>query len=240
MIIIFYIAAIFLPNQEQRGLHSKIAILFPATLETAPNITQLKLTAHKLKAVKIDGFLAYYISTGPLHLIATIKFDSLKPGLTLKELIAKLGPGYQSPLEGVGLIYWKCEDGRILKVMPDSYKLNEKPRYWIEIFGNNQKHAEVQKLAMDFIKGIQVKNEEVLIALTKDTPLAKAHEVRAYEVGDCFQKVAPLPRIDFRIRKMDGQAIHCEYFYQAEPKGLNHVYDTGWVIIQEEKIQEID
>lgn len=126
-----------------------------------------------------------------------------------------LGPGYQPDGEGVGLIYWNCKDGSILKVWPYECKLDKKPKYWIDVRGTNQKHDIIKKMANDFIKGIEVVGEKVIIVLKKDMCLIKAGKPRYYKVGDCLQKVDPLPRIDFTIRKINSNIIPCDYFYQA-------------------------
>lgn len=185
------------------------------------------------KEVKIDGMLAYRISWQMRKPVETKIFDQIEPGLTLREVITMLGPGYQLIGEGVGFIYWNCEDGRILNMWPKEYKLSEKPKYWIVVRGLNQKHDVIRKLAHDFIAGIRIVDAKALIVLKQDTYLVKAGKPRYYGIGDCFQKVEPLPRIDFRIKGIDADGVHCEYFYQALPEGLIHYFEHGNVILNE-------
>ena len=219
-----------------------VDVVFPNTSEPPPAHHAFKPIIPDPKdarEVTIDGVLAYHITWGDLQTIRTEIFDTIKPGLTLKEIINVFGPGYQTPAEGVGLIYWKCKDGRILNVWPREYKLHEKPKYWMNVRGVNQKHDLIETLAHNFIAGIRVVDTKALVVLKEDTYLAKAGNSRYYGVGDCFQKVEPLPRIDFRIEQIDPSGVHCKYFYQAPPDGLIHYSEHGNIILKEKANKEI-
>jgi hypothetical protein len=69
------------------------------------------------------------------------------------------------------------------------------------------------------------------VVLTEDTHQAKAGAVKTYEVGQTFQKVDPLPRIDFSITKIEGESVYCRYFYQPAPQGLLRYSETGTLIL---------
>ena len=231
-----YLQGCFSPSITLRG----VDVVFPSTSDQPlihHNLKPITPAPKDAKEVKIDGVLAYHITWGPLQTIRTDIFDTIKPGLTLKEIISVFGPGYRTPAESAGLIYWKCEDGRILNVWPT--KLHEKTTYWIDVIGVNQKHDVIEAFAHDFIAGIRIVDTKVLVVLKEDTLLAKAGKSRYYGVGDCFQKVEPLPRIDFSIKHIDSAGVHCEYFYQAPPDGLIHYSEHGDIILKEKANKEI-
>ncbi len=234
-----YLPGCFSPSITLRGVDT----VFPNTSDQPAvhhDFKPITPDPKDAKEVKVGGVLAYHITWGALQTTQTDIFDTIKPGLTLKEIISVLGPGYQTPAEGVGLIYWKCEDGRILNVWPREYKLHEKPKYWINVRGVNQKHDVIEALAHDFIAGIRIVDTKVLVVLKEDTYLTKAGKPRYYGVGDCFQKVEPLPRIDFRIKHIDHAGVHCEYYYQAPPEGLIHYSEHGNIVLKEKANKAID
>lgn len=45
------------------------------------------------------------------------EFDKLRAGMTLREIVHILGPGYVPEFSGTGIITWTCADGRVLSVM---------------------------------------------------------------------------------------------------------------------------
>lgn len=187
---------------------------------------------------RIDGVLAYFLSD-PSHLyIGELKkpesFDKLKEAMTLREIVSLLGPGSKNRFEGIGFITWRCEDGRVLKVWPTN-QIDEKAKYHISLYGKNQRHDDVKKLAESLIAKLEINKLNVVVTLTEDTDQAKAGEAKTYEVGQMFQKVDPLPRIDFTINKIEGEAVHCSYFYQPPPEGLLRYSETGTLILHNRK-----
>jgi len=150
--------------------------------------------------------------------------------MTLREIVSLLGPGSQNKFEGIGFITWRCEDGRVLQVWP-TRQIDEKAKYHISLRGENQRHDDVRQLAKALIARLEIAKQNVAVTLTEDTGQAKAGEARTYEVGQTFQKVDPLPRIDFTISKIEDDCVHCAYFYQAPPEGLFHYSETGTLIL---------
>lgn len=51
-------------------------------------------------------------------MVPTDVFYRIQSGMTLRELVDLLGPGWMTPYEGVGIITWTCQDGRYLQVNP--------------------------------------------------------------------------------------------------------------------------
>ena len=43
-------------------------------------------------------------------------FDQVRDGMTLRELVNLLGPGYIPQFSGTGTMVWSCVDGRTLRV----------------------------------------------------------------------------------------------------------------------------
>lgn len=183
--------------------------------------------------VQIDGMLAYYVRTGHggWQAQSAESFDKLKVGMTLKEIVTLLGPGSQDRLSGIGFICWRCEDGRILKVWPAD-DLNEKAKYHISLNGSGQRKEDVKRLAKALISKLQVVDQKVSVTLTQDTSVGKGKQTRTYPVGATFQKVEPLPRIDFTIMEIEEGSVHCQYFYQAQPEGVFHYTETGDLILR--------
>ena len=215
-----------------------VEVEFPKSTNPAPLSSwdkPLSPAPDNMKEVMIEGMLVYRINWESQQPVQSKTFDGIKPGLTLEEMVTMLGPGYQPITEGVGLIYWDCEDGRTLNLKSKEYKLDEKPKYWIDVRGVNQKHGVVSQLTRDLIAGIKITDTRVAVVLKVDTYQAKAGKSRYYGVGDCFQKAEPLPRIDFTIKQIDGNGVHCEYFYQAVPEGLIHYCEQGNLILKEMK-----
>ncbi len=89
----------------------------------------------KIEEVKIDGVLAYYITSSiyPQRFVSKDKFDKIKPGLTLRQIVKILGPGYTYAFSGIWAIHWTCKDGRSLSVWPHEYKLDKKFKFIFRI-----------------------------------------------------------------------------------------------------------
>lgn len=51
-------------------------------------------------------------------MVPTDVFYRIQSGMTLRELVDLLGPGWMTRYEGVGIITWTCQDGRQLQVCP--------------------------------------------------------------------------------------------------------------------------
>jgi len=216
-------------------LYAEIEVTFPVEAKpkdgTKLDVTQGWAPDDSLEAVRIDGVLAYY--SGARKYAETQKsesFDKLKEGMTLKEIVSLLGPGFMDMLAGVGYISWYCEDGRVL-LLRRTLLLNEKDRYHISLSGTGQRSEDVARLAKALISSIHTTKLKVEVTLTQDTHQAKAGQVRTYEVGQMFQKADPLPRIDFYITKIEGDSVYCQYFYQAPPEGLLHYRENGNLIL---------
>jgi len=69
-------------------------------------------------------FTAFIVSNEHPERIAASKEQLVYDGITLKKLVALLGPGWMSPLEGAGVISWEFDD-RTLYVWPRDYKPDE-------------------------------------------------------------------------------------------------------------------
>ena len=222
-------------------LHGGIEVTFPVATKpegdgkpegAKPIILQDLTVDDSLDPVRIDGLVAYYYGT-QFYGGGSLKpegFDKLKEGMTLREIVTLLGPGSQSKIEGVGFIRWRCSDGRTLHVWPIR-QLDEEARYHISLCGSNQRHEVIAELTKSLISRIDISGQKVEVTLTLDTNQAKAGQVRIYEVGQTFQKVEPLPRVDFTITKIAGDSVHCRYYYQAMPEGLLRYSETGDLII---------
>ena len=154
-----------------------IEVEFPNVTQESPSFRPAYPDPPKeSKEVKIEGTVAYRISGRSKESVKAELFDRIEPGLTLGEIIALLGPGYQPMWAGVGLVHWDCEDGRKLNVWPREGRLSEKPAYWVDVEGVNQKHEVVQKLATELVAGITIDGARVLIVCTKDTVQAKGED----------------------------------------------------------------
>jgi hypothetical protein len=60
----------------------------------------------------------FIVSNLPPTPLDSAKAKLIKDGMTLKMLVATLGPGWVTPYEGVGVIRWRFADGRQLNVLP--------------------------------------------------------------------------------------------------------------------------
>jgi hypothetical protein len=218
-------------------IYAGIEVSFPTTNE-AKEPLELKVvqasaqTNDPPEPIRIDGLVVYYSGVyHPQNKTHQSKlFDELKEGMTLNEIVSLLGPGSQNKFEGVGFVYWHCEDGRVLKVLP-TRQINEKANFYIALHGSNQRHEDVALLAKSLVSTLNITEQKIEVILKQDTNQAKAGQVRTYEVGQTFQKVEPLPRIDFHITKIEGNSVHCRYFYQAQPKGLLRYTEDGDLIM---------
>ena len=217
-------------------VYAGVDVTFPPT-ERPKDTAKLRLfesaiTDDSPEPKRIDGLVVYF--SGAHYYGGEAKkaedFDKLKEAMTLREIVSLLGPGSQNKFEGVGFITWRCEDGRVLQVWPTS-QIDEKANYHISLRGENQRHDDVRQLAKALIERLEIAKQNVAVALAEDTHQAKAGEVKTYEVGQTFQKVDPLPRIDFTISKIEGDSVHCAYFYQALPEGLLRYSETGTLIL---------
>ena len=74
----------------------------------------------------IENVLAYRVGTFSIEPISIEMFNKINKDMSLGEILFFLGPGFQYPHEGVGCIYWECEDDRILTVQPEIFLLNDK------------------------------------------------------------------------------------------------------------------
>lgn len=181
--------------------------------------------------VHIDGVLVFYSAAhhAGLQAQSVEQFDQLKEGMTLREIVTLLGPGSQDKLSGIGFVCWRCKDGRSLQVWPIR-GLDEKVELILRVPG--QRHADVARLAKSLIAKLKVVGQEVEVVLTQDTQLAKAHQAKVYRVGQTFQKVDPLPRLDFTIMKIEADVVHCRYFYSAAPEGMVHHSEYGNLMLR--------
>ncbi|MBC8128581.1 MAG: hypothetical protein H8M99_15690 [Gloeobacteraceae cyanobacterium ES-bin-144] len=217
-------------------LHAGVEVTFPVATKpegiTKSEIVRGLTADVSPEPIRIDGLIAFY--SGAQYYGGESRnpesFDKLKEGMTLREIVSLLGPGSQNKFEGIGLICWRCEDGRVLQVWPTD-KLNEKARYHIALHGTAQRREDVVRLAKALVSGANVANQKVAVTLTEDTHQAKAGQLMTYEVGQTFQRVEPLPRIDFTITKIKGNSVYCRYFYQAPPEGLLRYTESGDLIL---------
>jgi hypothetical protein len=67
-------------------------------------------------AQETNSLLMYYRSSRPLTLIDASKVSDVTNGITFKQIIDDLGPGWRPPTEGIGLVSWTFNDGRKLDV----------------------------------------------------------------------------------------------------------------------------
>lgn len=210
------------PPQERHKDSGKLRLVDP------------EINEETSESVRIDDLLVYFSRTfyhGGMAEKAE-DFDKLEEGMTLRKIVSLLGPGSQNRFEGVGFITWRCEDGRVLQVWPTS-RIDEKANYHISLWGENQRHDDVRNLSRELIERLVITARNVEVTLTEDTPQAKAGEAKIYEPGQTFQKIDPLPRIDFIISKIEGDSVHCVYFYQAPPEGLLRYSESGTLILRD-------
>jgi hypothetical protein len=59
-----------------------------------------------------NTFLAYYRSFRPVKVLEPGRSTCLTNGITFKQIVDALGPGWRSPSEGIGLVSWTFNDGR--------------------------------------------------------------------------------------------------------------------------------
>ena len=208
------------PAAEQPKDEAKLRVIGKVIVDDSP------------EPIKIDGTVVYFSGA---HFYGgktqdPERFDKLKEGMTLRKIASLLGPGSQNKFEGIGFITWRCKDGRVLQVCPTS-QIDEKAKYHISLHGSNQRLEDIGRLAKKLIARLDITKQEVAVILTEDTHQAKAGEVKLYKIGQTFQKVNPLPRMDFSITKIEGKSVHCSYFYQAAPEGLLRYSETGTLIL---------
>jgi hypothetical protein len=66
-------------------------------------------------------FLAYYKSFKPLKLLEPARSACLTNGITFKQIVDALGPGWRPPNEGIGRVRWTFDDGREVRVQLPRY-----------------------------------------------------------------------------------------------------------------------
>jgi hypothetical protein len=54
------------------------------------------------------------------------KFDKVRYGMTLEEMVKLLGKAWMRPNSSIRDIYWGCEDGRVICIFPAAYRKNER------------------------------------------------------------------------------------------------------------------
>jgi hypothetical protein len=73
-----------------------------------------------LAAALADGtdksFKSFVLGGEPPEPAPAAVFDQVRDGMTLRELVHLLGPGYIPQLSGTGTMVWWCADGRTLRV----------------------------------------------------------------------------------------------------------------------------
>jgi len=72
-------------------------------------------------AAGTNTFLAYYKSFKPLKIVEPSRSSCLTNGITFKQIVDVLGPGWMSPNEGIGLVSWTFDDGRELRIRLPHY-----------------------------------------------------------------------------------------------------------------------
>jgi hypothetical protein len=81
-------------------------------------VALIGLSMVKAFCVDNDQFTPFIVSNLRPKPLNSEKAKMIKEGMTLKELVAALGPGWMSPYEGVGTFAWFFTDGRQLNVLP--------------------------------------------------------------------------------------------------------------------------
>lgn len=219
------------------SLYAEVEVTFPVVEKTQDNAKlydfgRVNSPIESLEPIQIEDVLVYYRGAHfyGVEIQNPSAFDKIKEGMSLGEIVSLLGTGSQNKFEGIGFITWRCEDGRVLKVWP-SGQLKDEAEYFIELRGESQRTKDVKQLAESLISRLEISGQNVSVALTEDTYQAKAGELKTYSVGQTFQKTDPLPRIDFRITKIEERKVYCWYFYQAQPEGLLRYSETGNLIL---------
>lgn len=219
-------------------ISAEIEVSFPAPTREEqkfqfPFVEQPK-AEKAYKPVTKDGLLLYYSGSSFGEIVRqkhpAQTFDEVIEGMTLREIVSLLGPGLQNQLEGIGFIYWLCEDGRTLAVWPTT-EMDKEARYHINQREESQRLVDVRQLTTRLIGKLKISDEAVEVTFTEDTHQAKAGQTQTYTVGQVFQKTDPLPRIDFRITEIKTNSIHCDYFYQAPNEGLLRYQEIGKIIL---------
>jgi hypothetical protein len=72
-------------------------------------------------AADTNKFLAFYRSFKPLKMIESSRSSCLTNGITFKQIVDILGPGWRSPNSGIGLVCWTFKDGREVEIRPPQY-----------------------------------------------------------------------------------------------------------------------
>jgi hypothetical protein len=75
--------------------------------------------------VKLSPAFAAAISPPHPKPLESAKEAQIVDGITMKMIVADLGPGWIGPFEDVGVIQWFFTDGRTLCVLPRSYDPSE-------------------------------------------------------------------------------------------------------------------
>jgi hypothetical protein len=70
--------------------------------------------------IVLDQYFYWRVKPLPADTAALVK-----EGMSLKELVDALGPGYASNLDGVGITHWFFSNGRRLAVWPGSHKKSD-------------------------------------------------------------------------------------------------------------------
>lgn len=219
-------------------LRAGIAVDFPPTAdEKAPVLLTLP-SWHEKRGKSVpyykEGKLIFFSVMGGAnvagHSIENLTFDKVKEGMTLNEIVSLLGPGTLDSLQGVASVCWKSEDGRFLSLERVG-GIDETAKFTITQRGENERHGEVKQLAEKLISSIEIADRTVRVTLTEDAPQAKAMEAKTYRIDEMFQRIEPLPRIDFTITQIEGDQVHCRYFYQPLPEGVFQYSETGSIIL---------
>ncbi len=69
-------------------------------------------------------FLAYYLSSKPPTHLAPEKALCLTNGITFKDVVDVLGPGWRPFREGIGLVFWPFTNGRTVATRLPHYSPN--------------------------------------------------------------------------------------------------------------------
>jgi hypothetical protein len=220
------------------SLHASVQVTFPTHDRHGHAFSNQRIPVAQqpqgpLRPVYIDDIIVYYSGKHyhDFKIHKKEKFDLIREDMTLKEIVSLLGPGARDNEEGIGFITWRCEDQRRLKVYPFSLP-GEKPEYSVHLHGRALRNGDVKKLIEELIVNLDINAQEISITLTQDTHQAKANEAMTYSVGETFQKVEPLPRIDLKISKIEENLVHCSYYYQAPQEGLMRYSQSGTLTLE--------
>jgi hypothetical protein len=75
-----------------------------------------------------DGldFVPFVVSSSPPQKkIAACNKQLVHDGITLRNLVYTFGPGWMSPLQGIGILKWFFDDGSVLCVLAFDYNAAE-------------------------------------------------------------------------------------------------------------------